>query len=134
MALKEKLKMAELLAEAEFIEKKQPAKIKEKKLKLEEKLAKSKEKVKILEDLDIEEGERFHYNDVYSSQQLAEFHDKQYFTTQKDDQALIGQGSHHLGIQSLLQGHGHVLILKEKVHISCDKSARINILANKIVT
>ena len=62
MALKEKLKMAELLAEAEFIEKKQSAKINEKKLMLEEKLAKSK--VKILEDLDIEEGERFHYDDV----------------------------------------------------------------------
>ena len=54
--------MAELLAEAEFIEKKQSAKINEKKLMLEEKLAKSK--VKILEDLDIEEGERFHYDDV----------------------------------------------------------------------
>ena len=56
MALKEKLKMAELLAEAEFIEKKHSAKIKE------EKLAKSK--VKILEGLDIEEGERFHYDHV----------------------------------------------------------------------
>ena len=66
MALKEKLKMAELLAEAEFIEKKQLAKINEEKPKLEEKLAKSKRKVKILEDPDIEEGERFHYDDVYS--------------------------------------------------------------------
>ena len=44
MALKEKLKMAELLAEAEFIEKKQSAKVNEVKLKLEEKLAKSKAK------------------------------------------------------------------------------------------
>ena len=51
MALKEKLKMAELLAEAEFIEKKQSAKVNEVKLKLEEKLAKSKAKVKTLEDL-----------------------------------------------------------------------------------
>ena len=60
MALKEKLKMAELLAEAEFIEKKQSAKINEEKMKLEGKLAKSKGKVKSSEDLDIEEGERFH--------------------------------------------------------------------------
>ena len=60
MALKEKLKMAELLAEAEFIEKKQSAKINEEKMKLEGKLAKSKGKVKSWEDLDIEEGERFH--------------------------------------------------------------------------
>ena len=45
-----------------------------------------------MEDLDIQEVERFHFNDEYSSQQLAEFHDKHYFTTQEDDQALIGQG------------------------------------------
>ena len=72
--------------------------------------------MKILEDIDIEEGERFHYNDVYSSQQLAKFHDKHYFTTKKDDQALIGKGSHHhdkqqkfqntLLLRSLLQGLG----------------------------
>ena len=96
MVLKEKLKMAELLTEAEFIEKKQSAKINE------EKLAKSNAKVKILEDLDVEEGERFHCNDVYSSQKLSEFDDKQYFNTQKDDQALIGQGPHHYGIQQKL--------------------------------
>ena len=52
----------------EFIEKKQSAKINEEKLKLEEKLAKSKAKVKFLEELDIEEGERFLYDDVYGSQ------------------------------------------------------------------
>ena len=51
MALKEKLKMAELLAEAEFIEKKQSAKVNEMKQKLERRLAKSKAKVKTLEDL-----------------------------------------------------------------------------------
>ena len=103
MALKEKLKIAELLVEAESIEKKQSAKINGEKLKLEEKFAKSKAKVKNLEGLDIKEGERFHYDDVYSSQQLSEFHGKHYFTTQKDDQVLIGQGSHHYGIQQKLQ-------------------------------
>ena len=102
MALKEKLKIAELLVEAESIEKKQSAKINGEKLKLEETFAKSKAKVKNLEGLDIKEGERFHYDDVYSSQQLSEFHGKHYFTTQKDDQVLIGQGSHH-GIQQKLQ-------------------------------
>ena len=47
--------MAELLAEVEFIEKKQPAKINEEELTLEAKYAKSKAKVKIMEDLDIGE-------------------------------------------------------------------------------
>ena len=108
MALKKKLKMAELLAGAEFIKKKQSAKINEEKLKLEEKLAKSKANVKILDDLDIEEVERFHYDHVYSSQELVEFHDKHYFTTQKDDQALIGQGSHHHGMQQKLQIPRHI--------------------------
>ena len=51
MTLKEKLKIAELLAEAEFIEKKQSAKVNEMKQKLERRLAKSKAKVKTLEDL-----------------------------------------------------------------------------------
>ena len=76
MALKEKLKMAELLAETEFVKKKQSARINKEKLNLKERLAKSKVNAKILEDLDIEEGERFHYDDIYSSQQLAEFHGK----------------------------------------------------------
>ena len=82
---------------------KQSTKINEEKLKLKEKLAKSKAKVKIMEDLDIEEGERFHYDDVCSSQQVAESQDTHYFTTHKDDQALIGKGSHHHGIQQKLQ-------------------------------
>ena len=65
--------MVELLVETEFIEKKQSAKVNDEKLKLEEKLAKSKTNVKILKDLDIKEVKRFHYDDVCSSQQLAEF-------------------------------------------------------------
>ena len=48
----------------------QSAKVNEEKLKSEEKLAKSKAKMKILEDLDVKEVERFHYDDVNSSQQL----------------------------------------------------------------
>ena len=59
--------MAEFLAEVEFIEKKQPAKINEEELTLEAKYAKSKAKVKIMEDLDIGECEGFHYDDVYRS-------------------------------------------------------------------
>ena len=60
--------------------------------------------VEILEELDIEEGERFHYDDIYTSKQLAEFHGKQYyFTTKIDDQALIGQESYHHGTQKKLQ-------------------------------
>ena len=64
--------------------------------------------MKILEDLDIEEGERLHYDDVYSSLQLVEFHDKHYFTTQKDDQAFIGEGLHHHVIQQKLQIPRHI--------------------------
>ena len=94
--------MAELLAEAEFIEKKQSAKINGEKLKLDEKIAKSKTKVEILEELDIEECERFHCNNVCTSKQLAEFHEKQYFTTKIDDQALVGQDSYHHGTQKTL--------------------------------
>ena len=94
--------MAELLAETEFIKKKQSARINKEKLNLKERLAKSKVNAKILEDLDIEEGERFHYDDIYSSQQLAEFHGKHQFTNQKDDQALICHGSHHYGMQQKL--------------------------------
>ena len=44
MALKEKLKMAELLAEAEFIEKKKSAKINEEKLKLKKSLLNQKQR------------------------------------------------------------------------------------------
>ena len=98
--------MAELLAEAQLIEKKQSVKVNDEMLKLEEKLAKLKAKVKILEDLAIK-GERFHYDDVYSSQQLAEFDGKHHFTTKEDDQALTGQGSHHHGIQQKLQTPRH---------------------------
>ena len=61
-----------------------------------------------MEDLDIKEVERFHFDEEYSSQQLAEFHGKHYFTTQEDDQALIGQGSHHHGIQQKLQAPRHI--------------------------
>ena len=100
--------MAELLTEAEFFEKKQSVKFNEEKLKLEEKLAKSKAKVKILKYVDIEKGERFHYDDGYSSQQLPESFDKHYFTTQKDDQTLICEGSHHHGIQQKLQIPSHI--------------------------
>ena len=49
--------MAELLTEAEFI--KLSAKINEEKLKSEEKVAKSLAKMKILEDQDIDEGDKF---------------------------------------------------------------------------
>ena len=48
----------------------QSAKVNEEKLKLAEKLAKSKAKMQILEDLDVKEVERFHYDDVNRSQQL----------------------------------------------------------------
>ena len=66
-------------------------------------LLNQKKMVEILEELDIEEGERFHYDDIYTSKQLAEFHGKQYFTTSIDDQALIGQESYHHGTQKKLQ-------------------------------
>ena len=47
--------MAELLAEEEFLEKRQSAKIHEEKLKIEEEYAKSKAKVKILEGIKSED-------------------------------------------------------------------------------
>ena len=50
--------MAELLAKAEFLKKKQSAKIHEKKLKTEEEYAKSKVKVKILEAIESEDHKR----------------------------------------------------------------------------
>ena len=50
--------MAELLAEAEFLEKRQSAKIHEGKLKIEEEYAKSKAKVKILEAIESEDHKR----------------------------------------------------------------------------
>ena len=45
---------------------------------------------------------------MYSSQQLAEPYDKHYFTIQKDDQTLIGEGSHHHSIQQKLQLPRHI--------------------------
>ena len=50
--------MAELLAEAEFIEKRQSAKIYDEKLKTEEEYATSKAKVKILEAIESEDLKR----------------------------------------------------------------------------
>ena len=50
--------MAELLAEAEFLKKRQSAKIQEEKLKIEEEHAKSKAKVKILEAIESEDHKR----------------------------------------------------------------------------
>ena len=47
--------MTELLAEAEFFEKRQSAKIQEEKLKIEEEYAKSKVKVQILEAIESED-------------------------------------------------------------------------------
>ena len=57
-ALQEKLRMTELLAEAELLEKRQSAKIHEEKLKIEEECSKSKAKVKILEAIDYEDHKR----------------------------------------------------------------------------
>ena len=54
-ALQEKLRMVELLAEAEFLKKRQSAKIQEEKLKIEEEYAKSKAKVEILEAIESED-------------------------------------------------------------------------------
>ena len=51
-AIKEKLKMAELMAEALFIEKKHTSRHQAERLELEEKLAKSKAKVKVFEELE----------------------------------------------------------------------------------
>ena len=50
--------MAELLAEAEFLEKRQSAKIHEEKLKIEEEYAESKAKVKVLEAIKSEDHKR----------------------------------------------------------------------------
>ena len=50
-ALMEKLRMAELKAEAEFMEKRQSAEFKAQKLKIEEQYAKSQARMRILEDL-----------------------------------------------------------------------------------
>ena len=50
--------MGELLAEAEFLQKRQSAKIQEEKLKIEEKHVKSKTKVKILEAIKSEDHKR----------------------------------------------------------------------------
>ena len=47
--------MVELLAEAEFLKKRQSAKIQEEKLKIEEEYAKSKAKVEILEAIESED-------------------------------------------------------------------------------
>ena len=49
-AMKEKLKMAELMAEASFVEKKHTSRYQTEKLELEEKIAKSKAKVKVFEE------------------------------------------------------------------------------------
>ena len=57
-AFQEKLRMAELLAEAEFLEKRQSAKIHEEKLKIEEEYAESKAKVKVLEAIKSEDHKR----------------------------------------------------------------------------
>ena len=51
-AMKEKLKMAELMAEASFVEKKHTSRYQTEKLELEEKIAKSKAKVKVFEELE----------------------------------------------------------------------------------
>ena len=51
-AIKEKLKMAELMVEASFIEKKHTSRYQTEKLELEEKVAKSKAKVKVFEELE----------------------------------------------------------------------------------
>ena len=51
-AIKEKLKMAELMAEASFIEKKRTSRYQAEKLELKEKVAKSKAKVKVFEELE----------------------------------------------------------------------------------
>ena len=51
-AIKEKLKIAELMVEASFIEKKHTSRYQEEKLDLEEKVAKSKAKVKVFEELE----------------------------------------------------------------------------------
>ena len=56
--LQEELRMAELLAEAEFLEKRQSTKIQEEKLKIDEEYAKSKANVKILEAIESEDHKR----------------------------------------------------------------------------
>ena len=61
--------MAEILAEAEFQEKRQSAKIQEEKLKIEEEYAKSKAKVKILEAIEYEDHKReFNVNGQYKGE------------------------------------------------------------------
>ena len=95
--------MAKLLTEVKFIEKKQKS-MKRSWSQKKSLLNQKQRQVKILEDLDVE---RFHYHDVYSPK-LSEFHGKHYFTTQEDDQALIGKGSHHHRIQQKLQTPRHI--------------------------
>ena len=69
--------MAELLAEAEFLQKRQSAKFHEQKLKIEEEYAKSKAKVKILEALKSEDHKReFNVDGKYKGEINKAFNEK----------------------------------------------------------
>ena len=93
--------MAEILAEAEFQEKRQSAKIQEEKLKIEEEYAKSKAKVKILEAIESEDHKReFNVNGQYKgeiNQAIDEKPEIQHQGTKQYqyDQVTVGDGKLH---------------------------------------
>ena len=90
--------MAELLAEAEFLEKRQSAKIHEEKLKIEEEYAKSKVKVKILEATESEDHKReFNVDGQYKGEVNKAIDEKLEIQHQRTkqyhyDQATVGDG------------------------------------------
>ena len=93
--------MAEILAEAEFQEKRQSAKIQEEKLKIEEEYAKSKAKVKILEAIESEDHKReFNVNGQYKGEINKAIDEKPEIQHQgtkqyQYDQVTVGDGKLH---------------------------------------
>ena len=92
--LQEKLRMAELLVEAEFLKKRQSAKIHEEKLKIEEEYAKSKAKVKILEAIKSEDHIiEFNLDGQYKGEINKAIDEKHQGTKQYHyDEATVGDG------------------------------------------
>ena len=96
--------MAEILAGAEFQEKRQSAKIQEEKLKIEEEYAKSKAKVKILEAIESEDHKReFNVNGQYKGEINKAIDEKPEIQHQgtkqyQYDQVTVGDGKLHFSL------------------------------------
>ena len=96
--------MAQLLAEAEFLEKGQSTKIHEEKLKIEEEYAKSKAKVKIFEAIESEDNKReFNVDGQYKGEMDKAIDEKPEIQHQRTkqyhyDQASVGDGKFDLSL------------------------------------